>query len=97
MVMIGDHALVFLLLDEPGRIVNDLIADIKSKGAVCVACGPYDYSSSADANVVIPCKDSVAGSLYALYYLQLTSLHKALKLNINPDEPDGLSAWVKIS
>lgn len=97
MVMIDSSTFVCLLLDEPGQIVNDLVADIKAKGTVCVVCGPHDYNSCADASIIIPCKDSVVTSLYALYFLQLVSLHKALQININPDEPDGLSAWVKIS
>lgn len=97
MVMINEKTFVFVMVEKPGKIVNDLISDLKAKGAFCVVCCPECFSFAANVSITAPSKDIIIASLYALYYLQLVSLHKALNLGINPDAPEGLSPWIRIS
>lgn len=97
MVMINENSFVVLLLDKPGKVTDDLIADIKAKGALCAVFSSESRSTAANEAIALPCQDPAVSGIYALYFLQLVALHKALHEGINPDEPDGLSAWVKIS
>lgn len=97
MVLIDEKTFVFVLLEEPRKIVTDLIADIKAKGAVCVVSGASEYGSAADSEIKVPAGELEAVCLFSLYFLQLTALQKALELGIDPDRPDGLSPWIEIS
>lgn len=97
MVMIDEQTFVFILLEEPTKMVIDLVADIKAKGAFCVVAGPYECDSAADATIAIPEKGAVISGIYSLYFLQWATLRKAIMRGINPDEPDGLKPWIEIS
>lgn len=96
MVMINERTFVFILLDNLGKITTDLILDIKAKGALCVACGPFKTDTVADESVNALYKDPAVYGIFALYFLQITALYKALNLGINPDKPTGLSPWIKL-
>lgn len=97
MVLIDGRTFVFVLLEEPRKMLTDLVADIKAKGACCVVSGAYDYGSAADGEIRVPTGELEAVCMFSLYFLQLTALKKALELGIDPDRPDGLSPWIEIS
>ena len=40
--------------------------------------------------------DPVAAAISALYLLQNVALYKALKRGVDPDRPNGLSAWIRL-
>lgn len=37
-----------------------------------------------------------SGAIPALYLLQNVALYKALKRGVDPDRPNGLSAWIRL-
>jgi glucosamine--fructose-6-phosphate aminotransferase (isomerizing) len=78
-----------------------LLSDIKKKGALSIAldCTPQmNDLENIDYRIVLPKlnNDKVA-AIFMLYCIQNITYQKALVRGINPDQPDGLDAWIKLA
>lgn len=99
MVMVGEETLVIAALKSP---LNDyeaaLIRDIQKKGArvVCYTQQPVDLPGALCLSLK---KDvgEVASGLGLLTICQLVTYFKSGFVGCNPDQPDGLDAWIKIN
>lgn len=101
MVTIGSDTLVIAALSSV-EITHqrNLLRDIKKRGATIIAF--------ADRNEVIPLEyvdlavtsevemDFAAQGIPFIFIPQIVALSSAERQGINPDQPDGLDAWVKL-
>lgn len=97
MVLIDENTFVFAFLETGCRTELELVRDLKNKTDKIISFGPFSESAEGvghfNAGSVT---DPIAAALIALYILQNTSLYKALKRGVNPDQPTGLSAWIEL-
>lgn len=101
MVTVGEDTLVIAALSELGtEHQSKLMRDIKNRGAKIIAFAdqseviPSDY---VDLAVVSENKlDPAARGIPFIFIPQIVALSKAQQLGIDPDQPDGLVAWVKL-
>jgi len=97
-VLIDEKTLV-LAAFSPGDSAyqSKLIDDLKQKRATVIALCDENQTSAADYTAHAP-----RGACFAAYGLplvflaQLVAFHKALLNSINPDEPNGLAAWIAL-
>jgi glucosamine--fructose-6-phosphate aminotransferase (isomerizing) len=96
-VLIRERTLVILTAYENNKYVEDLVKDIKRKGAYCLTLGMFSELSGGDCHIALPSMQNLAAAaLYMIFSMQVIALGKALERGINPDEPEGLSAWVRL-
>ncbi len=100
-VMINKDTLVISIISTGNRMLQqDLVSDINRTGALnvvidCIASNPIQ---DADARIELPNIDNdKVSAVFMLYCIQNITYFKALHLNVNPDSPDGLDAWIKLS
>ena len=99
MVLVDDRTLVFALLQDEGLDQQlKLVADCRARGAKVVAYGASNLSPE-DADVVVtpkePFSNTVAGIPF-MYLVQQACVSKAAARGIDPDNPEGLTAWIKL-
>lgn len=101
MVTVGADTLVIAALTEQGTAHQfNLMQDIKARGAKIIAFS--DQASSVptelvDLAVIADHKlDSAAQGIPFIYIPQIVALSSAERQGMNPDQPDGLVAWVKL-
>ncbi|MGZ9583614.1 SIS domain-containing protein [Paenibacillus marinisediminis] len=101
MVTIGPNTLVIAVLTSEGtEYQHKLMQDIKARGALVIAFG--DRSSVVPAEVVDLAViaeselDIAAQGIPFMFIPQIVALASAKRQGINPDQPDGLTAWVKL-
>ena len=97
-VLINEKTLVIAAL-SPGD--NDyqlkLVEDILNKGATVISLGGGDQPTSAHRAIQLPADCSFAArGLPLVFTAQLVSFYKAVLNGVNPDEPNGLSAWIAL-
>lgn len=101
MVTVGADTLVIALLTADGTAhQSKLIQDIKGRGATVIAyadrAGVID-PAAADLAVESGAElDIAVQGIPFIFIPQIVALVKAERLGINPDSPDGLTAWVKL-
>lgn len=101
MVTVGPDTLVIALLTADGTVHQQkLMKDIKSRGATVIAyadrAGIVDQET-VDLAVVSGAElDIAVQGIPFIFIPQIVALTKAERLGINPDSPDGLTAWVKL-
>lgn len=62
-----------------------------------VSLGPFAAAEGEDTHFDTgEITDPVAAAIPALYLLQNVALYKALKRGVDPDRPNGLSAWIRL-
>lgn len=97
MVLVGEKTLVFAMLESGSRTELELAADLRTKTQKLVTFGPFAESADGAVHFDIGAlTDPVASAIAALYLLQNISLRKALQRGVDPDRPDGLSAWIAL-
>lgn len=99
MVMIEKKSLVILYMTRENRkLQKELLKDIRKKGALCVVfdCGD-DWEGDDVLRIQIPDLEEKAGVLFMMYGIQMITYQKALLKRVNPDQPDGLDAWIKLA
>ena len=52
---------------------------------------------SADLHIEFPNVDYTVRGIYFIILNQLLSYYKAIKRGINPDQPEGLDAWINLN
>lgn len=106
MVMIRHDTLVIAALSDPSSALErSLLADVASKGCALVVVSdspvPGFASFGTDGrrlNIVsgMPVRHAVRG-LPLILACQLIAHAAAMRRGVNPDEPDGLDAWIKLA
>ena len=100
MVLVDKNTLVIAALTaENPRYQLDLIEDLAKKGPTLVVCTDDSYADiqAASLHVRHAALGGVARGLPLLNVAQLIAYHKALKRGLNPGEPQGLTAWIKLA
>ncbi len=100
MATIGRKTLVLVLRDGEGDpAVRALIAETVSRGATVVACSGLPRTpvpgTALEATIGVAL-DPAAQALPFLYLAQALAVGKAEALGIDPDRPDGITAWVAL-
>lgn len=101
MVTVGPDTLVIAAITGDGaKHQANLMRDIKARGAVIIAFAdradaiPTDF---VDCAIVAESELSVAAQGIPFIFIpQIVALDSAERQGVNPDEPDGLVAWVKL-
>jgi len=99
MVMISKDTLVLqLITSDKKQLQYDLLTDLKKKGAVCVIFDSAEAPrSEADFSITLPQTDSpLVSVLFMMYAVQVVTYERALQSGVNPDNPDGLDAWIEL-
>ncbi|CAK4845590.1 unnamed protein product [Aphanomyces euteiches] len=101
MVTVGPDTLVIALLTKDGSdYQHKLMAEIQSRGAKIIAFGDHtDVVPTAAVDLAIISEtqlDIAAQGIPFIFIPQIVALSYAERHGINPDEPDGLTAWVKL-
>jgi fructoselysine-6-P-deglycase FrlB-like protein len=98
MVMIGEKTLVILpLSDHSKELQLALLEDVKKKGATIIAYTNKDEQLDGVMNVSFGqdlCYPVMA--LPVILIAQLVSYYKSLVTGTDPDNPTGLTAWIKL-
>lgn len=99
MVQINEDVLVIALVSSGDRgLQAGLLGDIakKTQRLLVLDCGAGPEALPGH-NIVLPaCGSDEAKAVFALYCIQVLCLHHALKRGVDPDNPDGLDAWIKL-
>lgn len=100
-VMINKDTIVISMITSGNRMLQqDLVTDIKKTGAlnIVIDCAGKDPILDADVRIELPnISNEKVSAIFMLYCIQNITYFKALQLNVNPDSPDGLDAWIKLS
>lgn len=97
MVLIDKETLVIAPIKDGSQVEADLIKDIQKKGATIVTVSYHDldleniYSIKTKYDLPYP----ILGFPF-INACQMISLYKAYNVNVDPDSPDGLDAWIKL-
>lgn len=101
MVTIGSDTLVIAAItgEDTGYQLS-LLQDIKKRGATIIALSDRDSSALAGiADLAIPSEhqfDPAALGIPFIFIPQIAAIHQAERAKLNPDQPDGLAAWVEL-
>ena len=97
MVLLDKDTLVVVLLssEETDR-QNALLKDLKNRGAFVVCVSSENHSEDSDILVQIKDYTHIVKGVALLNVLQIITLGIANTHGINPDEPTGLDAWIKL-
>lgn len=100
MVLIDKNTLVVVgLKPENKQYQLDLVADLAKKGATIVVLTDDSYDTIQDVTLHIKHPDvgNIAEGLPLIATVQLIAYHKALLKGVDPGNPDGLDAWIKLN
>ena len=96
-VMIDERTFVFAFLESAGQTEQALLDDLRKRAGYVVSFGPFAAAEGEDTHFDTgEITDPVAAAIPALYLLQNVALYKALKRGVDPDRPNGLSAWIRL-
>ena len=96
-VMIDERTFVFAFLESAGQTEQALLEDLRKRTGYVVSLGPFAAAEGEDTHFDTgEITDPVAAAIPALYLLQNVALYKALKRGVDPDRPNGLSAWIRL-
>lgn len=97
MVMIDNKSLVILAVNDRDDHIQNLVKDIKAKGAFCLTIGMFEKGMGGDWHIELPkCNNMSVAALYMIFSIQVITFNKAMELGVNPDEPDGLDPWIAL-
>jgi glucosamine--fructose-6-phosphate aminotransferase (isomerizing) len=98
-VMIDDRTLVLAFVSRgDGGLQADLLSDLAARTDELIAftCGePLGVPSVAEI-ALPPLRHDETGAVFMLYCIQLLCLKRALLRGLDPDQPDGLAAWIEL-
>jgi len=100
MAIIGKNTLVIACLNaDETKYQKDLIKDIKNRGAKIISYSDKPMTGMEDIDLQVTSGmslDVAAQGIPFIFIPQLLSYYKAEYKGINPDNPDGLAAWIKL-
>jgi fructoselysine-6-P-deglycase FrlB-like protein len=95
-IVLNNESTLTIMTMQPGetKLQSDLLNDIKARGGITVVVRPAH--TDFEGTVTLDCNFSFFPSygIALICAVQIIALEKALASGINPDEPDGLSAWI---
>jgi len=100
MVLVNKDTLVIACLNDKGfKYQKDLIKDIVARGAKVIVYSsmPIETMDGVSLHVTsnIAMDNAVSGIPF-IFISQALACYRALKDGINPDNPDGLAAWIRL-
>lgn len=99
MVLIDRETLVLALVSRGDRQLQaDLLADLRARTehVLAFSCGePLGVPGVAEIPLPATGHDD-AGAVFMLYCIQLLCLKRALLHGLDPDQPEGLAAWIEL-
>ena len=97
MVLIDKDTLVIIATSPYGiSYQQDLICDLKKRGALVVTVGAEEAIDS-DYHITLPeCKNYAVYGIPFIFVPQAIGFYKAVQKGINPDLPNGLDPWIKL-
>ncbi len=100
MVLIGPRTLVIACITgEDFKLQKDLIADIKKRGATVVTYSDKALDKTEGVSLAVESGlelDHGLRGIPFIYISQMIAYYRARNRGINPDNPDGIVAWVKL-
>jgi len=97
--MIDRHTLVLAIVSRGDRgLQADLLQDLRGRSEHLVAytCGePIDLPGVSEVQLPVTTHDDVS-AIFVLYCIQLLCLRRALLRGLDPDQPEGLAAWIDL-
>lgn len=97
MVMFRKDTLVVAALSNCGAFEVELVKDAVAKGSVVVTLSDTPCAVAGSVNIATGVAGShVARGIPFLVANQFISLNKSATTGANPDQPDGLTPWIKI-
>jgi len=101
MVTVGPKTLVIAALtDEGAEHQHKLMRDIKARGAKVIAFGDHAGIVPTDAVDLLVHTEArlhvAAQGIPFIFIPQIVAITSAERQGIDPDQPDGLTAWVKL-
>lgn len=100
MVMIGGDTLVLVALNPENKAYQlDLVEDLVQKGAKVVVCTDDSYAEIPNVLLHVRHKNmgTVAAGLPFLNLAQFIAYYRALNKGVDPANPEGLDAWIKLA
>lgn len=99
MVQVGPETLVIALVSSGDReLQTALLSELakKTEQLLVLDCCP-NAANLPGLSIPLPeCGPDDVKAVFALYCIQLLCYHHALIRGINPDQPEGLDAWIKL-
>lgn len=100
-VLIDSETLVLACLNNDNfEYQRGLIADVAKRGALIVAFSAETLPALDGVSAQFSVKQElhpVAATLAMMPIAQLLSVYKAAEIGVDPDNPDGLDAWIKLN
>ena len=100
MVMVNKDTLVIACLtSEDYKKQKDLISDVAGKGAKIVVYTDTEVEKINGVELHISSgyeMEHVLRGIPFIFIPQMISYYRAVKTGVNPDQPDGLSSWIKL-
>ena len=100
MVLIRANTLVLVWLPNAGGIpqqIRDLLGEIRANGARLLCVTEFEENVDGALNLAIGQQTgAVAGCVALAVMCQLIAYEKSFYAGCNPDQPDGLTAWIHI-
>lgn len=101
MVVVGSDTLVIAAISGSGNEHrHNLLRDLKSRGATIIVYTDNEGNvpeSSVDYAAVSGTRlDPAAQGIPLIFLAQIAALCRAERLGMDPDQPDGLAAWVEL-
>ena len=101
MVTVGPKTLVIAALTDSGaEYQHKLMQDIRARGAKVIAFGDHPGIVPADAADLVVHAESrlniAAQGIPFIFIPQIVAVTSAERQGIDPDQPEGLTAWVKL-
>ncbi len=99
MVLIDKDTLVIAALKPDNKKHQlDLISDMLKKGATVVVCTDDSYEKIEEAalHVMHPNAGNIAEGLPLINTIQMIAYYKAILKGLDPGNPQGLDAWIKL-
>ncbi len=100
MVLVGEDTLVLAALSREGAQYEEgLLADLIKQGATVVTYSdtPAPPRPGTKLHADSGCgMDPAARGLHFIFLAQALAYYKAVHKGVNPDQPEGLDAWIKL-
>lgn len=100
MVQIGQDTLVIAVLSSGDReLQKAFLADLTAKTDLLLVldCQSKDAAGVQGTRIALPeCGDDNWKAIFALYCIQLVCYQHAMVRGVDPDQPEGLDAWIKL-
>lgn len=100
MVLIDDKTLVLACITEEGMEYQEaLITDLVEKGATVVTYSEVPHEPIPGVRLQVDSGEKLGPAARGMHFIflpQILAYYKAREKGVDPDRPEGLSAWIKL-